>query len=184
MEDHELTEYAVRSAEGDTEAAESLILALHHHLFALVHVMGVPDDDVEDTAQDIMLQVFRSLSRYDPAKPFKPWFRSIARHVVQHYWRDREYERRKMDRFQRYVAESYSTEDSVGELDDIRRSRLDRCIERLKERQREILDLFYTMQLNCGDIGACLGLKPQTVRMSLCRIRDALRACVEKGAEA
>jgi RNA polymerase sigma-70 factor (ECF subfamily) len=184
MQEHELREYAARSAEGDTEAAERLISALHHQLFAFVHVLGVPDGDVEDVAQDIMLQVFRSLSRYDSSKPFKPWFRGIARHVVQRYWRDREYEKRKMDRFQQYVAETYSTEDSIDELDDISGSRLGRCVERLKERQRKIVELFYTVQLDCRDIGSRMGLKPQTVRMTLCRIREALRACVERGAQA
>ena len=184
MQEHELREYAARSAEGDTEAAERLIEGLHHQLFALVHILGVPDGEVEDVAQDTMLQVFKSLSRYDSGKPFKPWFLGIARHVVRRYWRDREYEKRKMDRFQRYVVESYSTEDSMERLDGISASRLGRCIERLKERQRKIVELFYTMQLNCRDIGSRMGLKPQTVRMSLCRIREALRACVERGAEA
>jgi len=34
--------------------------------------------DAEDVCQDVFLRVFRSLHRWDPSRPFKPWLMKIA----------------------------------------------------------------------------------------------------------
>jgi RNA polymerase sigma factor (sigma-70 family) len=40
---------------------------------------GVPADRVDDVVQDVLLTVHRARATYDPARPFLPWLRAIAK---------------------------------------------------------------------------------------------------------
>jgi RNA polymerase sigma-70 factor (ECF subfamily) len=39
---------------------------------------GVPERHCEDVAQEVFVQVFHGLARFDPARPFKPWLKTIT----------------------------------------------------------------------------------------------------------
>ena len=148
MTDTDLRALAVQAATGNLRAAEELMCAVHDHLFALLHLLGIPASDLEDVAQDIALQLYRSLPSYDPMRPFMPWLKSIALHVRSNL---------------------SLLEDPDGNS---------QCIERLQQRMRNIIALRYHDGLNSDSIGEKLGLKAQTVRKLLSRARTFLRRCL------
>jgi RNA polymerase sigma-70 factor (ECF subfamily) len=56
--------------------------------------LGVPARDLEDVTHEVLLEVYRNLDRYDPARPLRPWlfafafrfasdYRRLARHRVE-----------------------------------------------------------------------------------------------------
>src|SRR5207237_9897513 len=58
--------------------------------------------------------------------------------------------------------------------------RLDRCLERLPARSREMIDSRYRDCSSSEAIGRKLGMTAEAVRIGLPRIRPALRDCLER----
>jgi RNA polymerase sigma-70 factor (ECF subfamily) len=178
MEDTDLRALAAQAATGDLEAAEKLICAVHDHLFALLHLLGIPSPDLEDVGQDVALQMYRSLPSYDPMRPFMPWLKSIALHVRANYWRSRRRRENKLETFRNYLAEQVEQDPRQSDDLDVQKSRLAHCLHRLQDRLRNIISLRYQEGLTSDCIGEQLGLKAQTVRKLLSRAREFLRKCI------
>jgi RNA polymerase sigma-70 factor (ECF subfamily) len=179
VNEDELRNLAVEAAEGDIDAAEQLMRGAHDHIFGLLYLLGVPHEDADDLGQDVALQIYTSLPKYDRAKPFLPWMRSIARHVTSNYWRSRTRQEKWMSAFREYVAEELAPA-AAGDLLDLRVDRLSQCVDRLKERHRDLVRLRYFENLRTDEISERVGLTVLSVRSILVKIRKALRACVER----
>ena len=64
-------------------------------------------------------------------------------------------------------------------LEDVgERDALDGCLSKLPGRSREMIALRYQEGLESAEIGRKLGLSPEAVRITLLRIRTALRDCL------
>jgi RNA polymerase sigma-70 factor, ECF subfamily len=74
---------------GDLEAFEELVRRLQRRVygFAYQHLRDL--DEAEDLAQEIFVKLFRNLTRYDPARPFEPWFWKLAANTTINYRRKR-----------------------------------------------------------------------------------------------
>jgi RNA polymerase sigma-70 factor (ECF subfamily) len=175
----ELKELAIKAAEGDIDAAEDLMRGAHDHIFGLLYLLGVPHEDADDLGQDIALQIYTSLPKYDRSKPFLPWMRSIVRHVTSNFWRSSTREEKRMSAFQEYVTEELAPA-AAGDILDLRIDTLSRCVERLKEKHRAMVRLRYFENLKTEEISEKVGLTALSVRTILVKVRRALRTCVER----
>lgn len=74
---------------GDLDAFEELIRRLQRRVygFAYQHLRDV--DEAHDLAQEIFVKLFRNLARYDPERPFEPWFWKLAANTTINYRRKR-----------------------------------------------------------------------------------------------
>ena len=179
MDDARFGELALRSATGDREALEELIRGLHRHLFMFLHLLGIPLKDIEEVAQEVVIQMHRSIGRYSGDQPYLPWLRSIARHVTANYWRTHRSEERKMKAFQRYLGNKLETDAQASRHLEIDSSQLEDCLGKLQERHREMVMLRYQYGYDSTRIAGAMGLQAPAVRQSLSRIRDILKSCVE-----
>jgi RNA polymerase sigma-70 factor (ECF subfamily) len=67
-----------RCLRGEPEAIRILVEELQAEVYGLcVRLLG-HRHDAEDVTQEVFLRVFRSLRRWDPTRPLKPWVISIA----------------------------------------------------------------------------------------------------------
>ncbi len=67
-----------RCLRGDAEAVRTLVDRFQADVFGLcVRLLG-HRQDAEDVTQEVFLRIFRSLRRWDPARPLKPWIMGIA----------------------------------------------------------------------------------------------------------
>jgi RNA polymerase sigma-70 factor (ECF subfamily) len=70
------------SRTGDLQAFEELVARYQRRLFGLCYrLLGREGDayhDAEDASQEAFLRAYRSLSLYDPARPFDRWLLTIA----------------------------------------------------------------------------------------------------------
>ena len=178
MDDAALRGMAARAAEGDLDAVEDLVRGLHGHLFSFLHLLRVPEGEMEDVAQDVVIRLYRSLGDYRTDQPFLPFLRGIARHAVADLWRSRAREERRVSAFQAFV-EAYVTVDPGARHLDVRTSRLRQCLERLPARHREIVALRYERGLESSAIAREVAQSAVAVRQALSRIRRTLRACVQ-----
>jgi RNA polymerase sigma-70 factor (ECF subfamily) len=179
MDDARFGELALRSAIGDREALEELIRGLHRHLFTFLHLLGIPSKDIEEVAQEVVIQMHRSIGRYSGDQAYLPWLRSIARHVTANYWRTHRAEERKMKAFQRYLGSKLETDSQAARHLEIDSSQLEECLGKLQEKHREMLTLRYQHGFDSTRIAGAMGLQAPAVRQSLSRIRDILKSCVE-----
>lgn len=176
MDDQDLARLAVAAADGDLRATEDLLRGLHSHLMAVLHLLGVPIADIDDLAQEVTLQLYRSLGRYDAAQPFLPWMRSIARHRVANYWRGRSRRERRLAAFRARAVALLESAPGTGIPDG---ERLRTCIDALQERQHAIVQQHYFEGRTSATVAADLGMSAAAVRKALVTIRAALRRCVE-----
>jgi RNA polymerase sigma-70 factor (ECF subfamily) len=74
---------------GDLDAFEELIRRLQRRVygFAYQHLRDL--DEAHDLTQEIFVKLFRNLARYDPERPFEPWFWKLAANTTINYRRKR-----------------------------------------------------------------------------------------------
>ena len=74
---------------GDLGAFEELVTRLQKRVygFAYHHIRDAAE--AHDLAQEIFVKLFRNLARYDPARPFEPWFWRLAANTSINYRRRR-----------------------------------------------------------------------------------------------
>ncbi len=74
---------------GDLDAFEELIKQLQRRVygFAYQHLRDI--SEAQDLAQEIFVKLYRNLARYDPSRPFEPWFWKLAANTAINYRRKR-----------------------------------------------------------------------------------------------
>ncbi len=174
MED--LETLALRSREGDREAFAELVRRLHGTVRGMAAVMGTAGDWIDDVAQEVFLEVYRALPRYDAARPFLPWVRGFARNVIRRLGeRAGRDARLRSDAVSAWLRTRQVEEEreEAGPVEALRR-----CLDRLPEPVRRLVTRRYAEEKSSADIAAELGRSADAVRMSLMRVRDALLACM------
>lgn len=133
-------------------------------------------DDAGDIAQDVAVDVLRSLGRLRDPAAFDPWVHRITvRHASRALGR-----RRRRARTELAVEGPAAAIDPVAwepDLDGVLAAReaLQQGLATLPVRQRIALVLRYVHDLSDDDIAAALGCRPGTVHALLSRGRAALR---------
>lgn len=67
-----------RCLSGDPAAARELVERFQSDVLAVCRRLLSHQHDAEDVAQEVFLRVFRSLARWDSARPLRPWVLGIA----------------------------------------------------------------------------------------------------------
>jgi RNA polymerase sigma-70 factor, ECF subfamily len=69
---------AIRAREGDRAAFDQLVSATARRVYATVYRLTGCVEDAKDLTQETFLRVYRSLSTWQPDRPFSPWLYRIA----------------------------------------------------------------------------------------------------------
>ena len=151
--------------------------AVANFVHALVRDHGAAKDVMQETA----LVIFRRFAEYDGQRPFLAWALGIARFQVMGLQRD---SARSLVAFDDDVLAKFTdtwAEMAPGVSD--RSAALQSCIERLAAHARRLVQLRYFEDLNAEQIAQRLGGNGAAVRVTLQRIREQLRACIERQIE-
>jgi len=148
--------------------------AVANFVHALVRDHGAARDVLQETA----LVIFRRFEEYDGERPFVAWALGIARFQVMGLQRDAA---RSLVVFDDELLEKFT--DSWAELAPIVSDRsvaLESCIERLAGHARRLVQLRYFEDLNAEQIAQRLGGNGASMRVTLQRIREQLRTCINQ----
>lgn len=74
---------------GDLKAFEELVRRLQRRVYGLAYQHLRDVDEAHDLAQEIFVKLYRNLARYDPERPFEPWFWKLAANTSINYRRKR-----------------------------------------------------------------------------------------------
>jgi RNA polymerase sigma-70 factor (ECF subfamily) len=164
---------------GGRDAFEVLVRRHKADLYRFVRRYVGQGDDAYDILQDCFVSAWLSLDRYDPARPFLPWLRTIALNKCRDFAR-----RQKVRRLilRAFAAETDRTEGSGHEMspdpgDETRRlHRLDQAIRRLPAFYKEPLLLTTVSGLSHIEAAAELKTTPKAIEMRLYRARKKILA--------
>jgi RNA polymerase sigma-70 factor (ECF subfamily) len=166
-------------ARGDQAAYEGVYDRLAGPIYGLIRKVVRDPAQSEEVAQEVMLEVWRSASRFDPAKgSAMTWAMMIAH-------------RRAVDRVRSATAETHRDQKSaaaaamiaVDEVADaveanLDRERVRRCLDSLTDIQRESVTLAYyggySYREVAGVLSVALGTIKTRIRDGLIRMRDCM----------
>ncbi len=144
------------------------------YVYAVVRDVHVAKDLVQETA----LVLLRKFGQWDSRRAFLPWALGVAKLEILAHRRDAGRSRMVFDD----VLLDAITESWANVAADIGKEQaaLHECLEKLAPHAREIVRLRYYDELKTPQIADRLGATAGAVRISLMRIREQLRDCVER----
>ena len=74
---------------GDLQAFEELVRRLERRVYGFAYQHLRDAAEAHDLAQEIFVKLYRNLGRYDPERPFEPWFWKLASNTSINYGRRR-----------------------------------------------------------------------------------------------
>ena len=129
--------------------------------------------------QEVLLEAWRTASRYDPARgSAMSWLMTLAHRRAVDRVRS---EQRAADREQRATSAQVDYDDVIEAVESaLDRERVRRCLDALTDLQRESVTLAYYGGYSYSEVARLLGVPPGTVktrmRDGLIRLRDCLGA--------
>ena len=160
--------------EGDREAYERLLLAILPSLRQLVAVRLGDPASVEDVVQNVLLSIHRARHTYQPARPFGPWMRAIARNAVVDSQRKSATRRRRerpLSEAEEFPEPSQPVESSPPLSTSVREA-----LEALPPGQRQAVELIHLRELSVAEAAARAGITPGALKVRAHRGYRALRA--------
>lgn len=165
------------AAQHDEQAWEALVRAHQQAVFRLAYLFTGDADEAEDVAQEAFIRAYRSIGRFDPSRPFRPWVLSIAANLA----------RNRLRSLKRYLAalQNVARRDLPpgpaaasgalsGSAEDARS--VWRSLRRMSLEDQQVIYLRYFLELSEEETSAALGIPPGTVKSRLHRAVGRLRA--------
>jgi len=166
------------------QAAFAVLVARHQaDLFRFCMSLLKNPERARDAAQDAFLKAFSKAGTFDTDRSFRPWFFRVARNLCLNMLeRDRLVAMSSLQdpAFSAFgedgqVWESEGPDPASQALEDERNQQLLKAMERLPERDREIVQLRFFQNLCARDIATIVGSTEGAVRTKLHRTLKVLR---------
>jgi RNA polymerase sigma-70 factor (ECF subfamily) len=150
---------------GDSEAVRILVERFQSEVFGLCARLLNHRQDAEDVTQEVFLRIFRSLKRWDPTRPLKPWIMGITVNRCRTWMTQRARRPELVDHLQETAATRPT--DDVDEL----ASEIRAAVQELRSEYRSVFVLFHEQGQPYEDIAAALERPVGTIKTWLHRAR-------------
>jgi RNA polymerase sigma-70 factor (ECF subfamily) len=179
-----------RCRQGDARAFAQLVSMHERMVYSLAARLLGDAEEAKDLSQEVFLQVFRTIPRFEGRSSVKTWIYRIV--VNQCHNRRRWWVRRRRDQGrpiedltahdEAQLAATQTDKDPYGDLERREKARLvQAALAAISFDQRAILLLREVEGLSCEEIGQALSLPIGTVKSRLARGREALRERLASG---
>jgi RNA polymerase sigma factor (sigma-70 family) len=172
-----------RCRQGDPQAFARLV-ALHEGMVLNLAMRLLGDlEEAKDISQDVFLQVYKMLGRFEGRSSLRTWIYRIVLNLCRNrrrFWRrHRRSQSCPLEDLAPRDEARLSSRREASPFESLERRerevRVQAALLRLSFDHRAILLLREVEDLSCAQIGAALGLPEGTVKSRLARAREALR---------
>ena len=165
-----------RCLRGEADAIEGLVGRFQAEVFGLCVRLLHHRHDAEDVTQEVFLRIFRSLRRWDPARPLRPWVMGIAVNRCRTWMTRRSRRPEPVDYLQDTVA-GPAPDDSAELLREVRTA-----VAELRVDYRTVFVLFHEQGQAYEEIALTLDRPVGTIKTWLHRARlEVLDRLRQKG---
>lgn len=161
---------------GSRDAFGELYEATIKDVYKTVYFLIREPSDAEDVIQEIYIQVYRSLEKFDVSRPFRPWLMGVVMRQIQAYRRKSWTHVRiikKAEKIDQAVVYDFSSE----VVNKISNRSLLASVDRLPYKLKLVVILHYLNDYTQEEIAAALEIPVGTVKS---RIHDALQKMRQK----
>jgi RNA polymerase sigma-70 factor (ECF subfamily) len=161
---------------GDQAAYQEFLSQVSRYLRRFV-ARRIPQADVEDVLQEILVSIHKARGTYDGKRSVLPWVSAIARYRLSDYLRQHYAAMRQSkvdiedieDFIAAPVTESTPLNESISEE-----------VENLPERQQKIIYLLHTEGYTAKEVGARLGMQESAVKVAAHRAYKRIRSRLQQ----
>ncbi len=166
--------------DADEDAARSLIEGLYPIVIRIIYNHLPRGVHAEDLAQEVFLQFFKTINRYDKTRPLENWVGRITLNVCLNALRSRkrrpEWRWADLSESEQAVVESLMNEQNQALSDDSDAIMLlNRLLEHLSPEDRIIVQLLHIEEKSIAEISAITGWNTTLIKVRAFRARRRLR---------
>jgi RNA polymerase sigma-70 factor, ECF subfamily len=169
-----------RIRSGETRHYAEIVRRYQTDVLRIIGVLLHDPETTQSLAQQCFVKAFERLHQFQEGRDFGFWIRSIARNVALDELRRLRREARRLSAYADHLLATLADDHA----DDERRQRVEEalrlCREGLQPDAARALELRYAGSLPLETVAAELGRSVTATRQLLYRVRQALRACVER----
>ncbi|WP_405662185.1 sigma-70 family RNA polymerase sigma factor [Streptomyces sp. RK9] len=170
--DEPVTRLALAARDGDPEAVERFVRALHRDVLRYVAHLSADPQAADDLAQDTFLRALGSLHRFEGRSSARTWLLSIARRTVVDSLRHAAARPRLSDRDDWQAAAEQAQPRGLPGFDD--GIALAELLDGIPAERREAFVLTQLLQQPYAEAAAAIGCPVGTVRSRVARARATL----------
>jgi len=157
-----------------------LFLQNERRLYAYILTLLPNRADADDTLQEASLAMWDKFEANAPPTDFLAWARRVAYYKVLDFYKKAHRARARLSQaFLDRVAETAAEQAEVLRLDD-RREALAACVEKLADRDRELLARRFAEGATTQSTSEQVGRSVEAVYKALAKLRQTLFECVQK----
>jgi RNA polymerase sigma-70 factor, ECF subfamily len=178
--DDTLDQLAVRARSGDSDAFRQVVLRTESDLRAYVASLAPVPAVIDEVVQAAFVSAYQNLRQYRGDGAFIGWLKTIARnHALRALREQKRFAELNGDALeQALVVSALETFEDVQD-DAAQRRRLQDCLQALPARSRTLIEARYAQGISAVQLARDLSRTEVWVRVTLCRVRQALRRCLE-----
>ena len=160
---------------GDQTAQKALITTFLSYAKTVCYPYVANKQEAEEVINDGFLKVFNNLNKYDHARPFKSWFKSILINTAIDHYRKNVNQLRQVNID--YANLSY--EDS-GIISKISADEILQLVQKLPPTYRMVFNLYVIEGYNHREIAELLNIKEGTSKSNLQDARKKLQSMIQE----
>ncbi|QDT65225.1 sigma-70 family RNA polymerase sigma factor [Calycomorphotria hydatis] len=171
----------VASSDGNAQELQFVkaLTASQQRIFSYILSVCGDWNLAEDIYQRVAVALWMKRASYDPSYPFTQWAIGFVKTELRRHYSDSARQPRMLPMEAAEMVEKHVLQKDAN---DLGLAALHECVKKLPEKQRELIEGYYSSNLDVGAVSREMTLKVNTIYQRLKRIRTSLHDCITKSA--
>lgn len=177
----ELDQIVLKVQKGNRDAFAELVFLIRHDLRLFLSTYAVSIDMIDDVLQNALVACYENITRYELRGTFLAWVKGIARNLMLKELHARARVLPSEDSFlERVIAQSAIDAAQGADREEERMERLRECMEKLPDAAKAMIRDRYYNRIPVQELARRQGRPPTWAAVTLFRIREMLRECMNQ----
>jgi RNA polymerase sigma-70 factor (ECF subfamily) len=163
----------------DTRAEYTLYNACFQNLMSICYRYTRNQDDAADLVNKCFLKILNNLHRYDTKQPFDKWMVTVAINTIIDEFRSNKTYKTMMVHTDIYPTEQPTSVSLNSGESKLNAEDIHRCINKLPDASKMVLNLFVFEGLSHKEIGDALSISEGTSKWHLSNARNLLKKLIK-----